>query len=55
MKTVKAWAVVDKDGTPIFAPAGNLLAANSEDCAKEMYRIARGQRVVRVTIQVEDE
>jgi len=52
MKTIKAWAVADKNSELIYIH-GQYLIAPSERAAKNMA--ADNERVVRVTITVEDE
>ncbi len=58
MKTIKAWAVVDKDGDIVSAPSSyspDLIVCKSAERCDEWKVNRRDERVVRVTIQVEDE
>jgi hypothetical protein len=62
MKTIKAWAVVDKDGNICFSVcahwgAGRAEIYDHEFTAKNFANNGnrKGERVVRVTITVEDE
>lgn len=53
-KTVKAWAVVDKRGE-IVVVGGRFIVTGQSHYAYNMIDAGAGERVVRVTITVEDE
>lgn len=53
-KSVKAWAVVDRRGRPIAA-GGYVIAFKKKSDATDYKQERFGERVVRVTIIVEEE
>lgn len=57
MKEIKAWAVVDEDGDIVSAPSSfspDLIVCKSEERCDEWIGLRKAERVVRVTVRIEE-